>query len=44
MEIIETKSLIIEKSRNVTFIYKKKHYLKGKFNKILRIIKESQWK
>ena len=44
MEIIETKSLIIEKSGNTTFIYNKKHYLKGNFNKKLRIIKESQWK
>lgn len=44
MEIIETENLIIEKSRNITYIYNKKHYLKGKFNKILRIIKESQWK
>lgn len=41
MEIKETESLIIEKSGNTTFIYNKKHYLKGKFNKILKIIEES---
>lgn len=43
MEIKETKSLIIETNGNITFIYKKKDYLKGKLHKPIRIIREPGW-